>query len=99
MARPLFLLGCDYLSALRAAGRDENVLVCSRATVDQVVEVVRKRKVLALGVDSVQRAMFEPRDLRHLLLTLPSLACIIGVSQVNRDGDVRGGEELAHEAD
>ena len=33
------------------------------------------------------------------LLTLPSLSLLVAVSQINRDGDVRGGEELAHECD
>lgn len=83
----------------RVGAKDDHLLVCSRASVDQIAAIVRQRKVVALGVDSVQRAMFEARDLRHLLQVLPSLSILIAVSQVNRDGDVRGGEELAHEAD
>ena len=77
----------------------ENFSVCSRATVDQLAGEVSRRKIVALGIDSVQRAMFEPRELRHLLLTLPSLAMLVCVSQVNRDGDVHGGTELGHECD
>jgi predicted ATP-dependent serine protease len=79
--------------------RRDDLWICSRATVDQVAEIVRLRKVVSLGIDSVQRASYEPRELRHLLLTLPSLAVLFAVSQVNRDGDVRGGEELGHECD
>jgi len=79
--------------------RRDDLWICSRGTVDQVAEIVRQRKVTSLGIDSVQRASYEPRELRHLLLTLPTLAVLFAVSQVNRDGDVRGGEELAHECD
>jgi predicted ATP-dependent serine protease len=83
----------------RVGAKDDRLMVCSRATVDQIAAIVRQRRVEALCVDSVQRAMFEARDLRHLLQVLPSLALVVAVSQINRDGDVRGGEELAHEAD
>ncbi len=83
----------------RIGARDERMLVCSRASVDQVVGIVRKRSVAAIGIDSVQRASYEARELRHMLITIPALAFIVAVSQVNRDGDVRGGEELAHECD
>jgi predicted ATP-dependent serine protease len=83
----------------RVGAKDDRLMVCSRATTDQIAAIVRQRKVVALGVDSVQRAMYEARELRHLLTVLPSLALVLAVSQVNRDGDVRGGEELAHEAD
>jgi predicted ATP-dependent serine protease len=79
--------------------RRNDLWICSRGTVDQVAEIIRQRKIVSLGIDSVQRASYEPRELRHLLLTLPSLAVLFAVSQVNRDGDVRGGEELAHECD
>lgn len=83
----------------RIGAHDDRMLVCSRATVDQLVGIVRKHKVAAIGVDSAQRALFEARDLRHLLVALPTVATVVAVSQVNRDGDVRGGEELAHECD
>jgi predicted ATP-dependent serine protease len=79
--------------------RRDDLWIVSRATVDQLAEIVRGRKVVALGIDSIQRSAFAARELRHLLLTLPSLAALFAVSQVNRDGDVRGGEELAHECD
>lgn len=77
----------------------ETLLVASRASVDQLATIVRDRKIVALGIDSVQRSMFEARDLRHLLLTLPSLAVLIATSQINKIGDIRGSEELHHESD
>ncbi|HTR51269.1 MAG TPA: hypothetical protein VMJ10_11220 [Kofleriaceae bacterium] len=83
----------------RVGAKDDKLLVCSRATVRQLVDIVRQRKIAALAVDSVQRAMFEGRDLRHLLNVLPSLQLVLAVSQINAHGDVRGGEELAHESD
>jgi predicted ATP-dependent serine protease len=83
----------------RIAAKDERLLVCSHATVDEIADVVRQRKVAALAVDSIQRAVFEARDLRHWLRVLPSLELVIAVSQINRNGDVRGGEVLSHEAD
>jgi hypothetical protein len=52
--------------------------VCSRASVDQIAAIVRQRKVVALGVDSVQRAMFEARDLRHLVGRVRSCVPRIG---------------------
>lgn len=83
----------------RVGAKDDQLLICSRASVDQLVEIVRKHKIAALAVDSVQRAMFEARDLRHLLNVLPSLQVVFAISQINSRGDVRGGQELAHEAD
>ena len=83
----------------RVGAKRADLYVCSRASVDQIAGLVKQNKIAWLGVDSAQRAMFEARDLRHLLLTLPSLVGIVVTSQINRDGDVRGGEELPHEAD
>ncbi len=83
----------------RLAIKREDLLVASHASVDQVATIVRERKVTALGVDSLQRSMFEPREVRHLLLTLPSLSLLLATSQINKSGDLRGSEELRHEAD
>jgi predicted ATP-dependent serine protease len=69
------------------------------ATVDQVVALLRQSKAGALAIDSVQRSMYAPRDVRHLLTVIPTLALVACVSQVNREGEVRGGEEYAHECD
>ena len=87
------------LRLARTGVKRDDFLVCSRGSVDQIASIIRERKVVAVAIDSVQRAMFEPRDLRHLLLTLPSLAVLFATSQVTKTGDIRGSEELRHEAD
>ncbi len=87
------------LRLARLGVKREDLLVVSRATVDQLAALARDRKVVALGIDSVQRSTHEPRDLRHLLLAIPSLAVLLATSQVNKAGDLRGSEELRHEAD
>ena len=70
-----------------------------RATVDAVGEEVRRRKAVGLGIDSVQAAMFEPSELRHLLAVLPSLQVVLAVCQVNARGTPEGRNALIHEAD
>jgi hypothetical protein len=87
------------LRLTRVGIKRDNFFVCSRGSVDQVASIVRDNKVAAIGIDSIQRAMFEPRDLRHFLLTLPSLVVLFATSQINKQGDIRGTEELRHEAD
>ncbi len=87
------------LRLARVGAKRDDLLVCSRGSVDQIASIIRERKVVAVAIDSVQRAMFEARDLRHLLLTLPSLAVLFATSQVTKTGDIRGSEELRHEAD
>jgi len=83
----------------RVGAKREDLFVCSRGSVDQIAGLIKANKIQWLGVDSAQRALFEGRDLRHLLLTLPSLVGVVVTSQINRGGDIRGGEELPHEAD
>lgn len=83
----------------RLGVKRSDLYIASRVTVDQLAGIVRERKIVSLGIDSVQRSMFEPRELRHLLLTLPSLAVLFAASQLNKDGGLRGSEELRHEAD
>lgn len=83
----------------RLAIKRDDFMIASRATVDQIASIVREHKVVALGIDSVQRSTFVARDLRHLLATLHSLTMLFAVSQVNRDGATRGGPELEHEGD
>jgi predicted ATP-dependent serine protease len=84
---------------LRVGVRREDFGIASRASVDQVVEMLRQSKAAALAIDSVQRAAYSARDIRHLLTVIPTLALVICVSQVNAEGGVRGGEEYAHECD
>jgi predicted ATP-dependent serine protease len=83
----------------RLGAKREDLHIASRATVDQLAAIIREKKVVALAIDSVQRSTFEPRELRHILLTLPSLGVLLAVSQVTKSGDIRGTEELRHEAD
>ena len=73
--------------------------VVGRASVDQLVEIAARRSVVAIVVDSVQIAMFTPRDLRHLLAVLPSLQLLIAVAQENKSGIIAGKNDLIHEAD
>jgi predicted ATP-dependent serine protease len=87
------------LRLARLGVKRDDLLIASRANVDQLAGVLRERKIVAIGIDSVQRSMFEPRELRHLLLTLSNLAVLLCTSQVNKTGDMRGSEELRHEAD
>lgn len=83
----------------RVGIKRSDLLIASRATADQLASVIRERKLVAAGIDSVQRSFFEPRELRHLLLTLPGLRVLFCTSQVNKQGSLRGSEELRHEAD
>jgi predicted ATP-dependent serine protease len=85
------------LSRLRIARED--LLIVSRASLDQVAETIRTRKVVALAIDSVQRAMLEASDLRHLVATLPTLGVVFATAQINKRGDLAGPQELPHEAD
>jgi hypothetical protein len=87
------------LRLARLGVKREDLLVASRATVDQLASIVRDRKVVAIGIDSIQRSTLEPRDLRHLLLTLSTLSALFVASQTTKSGDIRGTEELRHEAD
>jgi hypothetical protein len=84
---------------LRVGVRRDDYGVVGRASVDQVVALLRRSRAVALGIDSVQRSMFTPREVRHLLNVIPTLALVACVSQVNAEGEVRGGEEYGHEAD
>lgn len=87
----------DRLARCRV--RRPDFVVVSRASVDQVVDIVRTRRAIGLVVDSVQVASFTAEDLRHVLAVLPSLAVLIAVAQVNKRGEIEGRERLLHEAD
>jgi hypothetical protein len=85
------------LARLGIARRDYYLL--GRATVDQVVAELRRRRAVAVAIDSVQASTWEPRELRHLLAVLPALRFIIAISQVNAKGLPEGRRALTHEAD
>ncbi|MGH7297910.1 MAG: hypothetical protein ACRELB_23420, partial [Polyangiaceae bacterium] len=84
---------------LRVGVRRDDFAVVGQASVDQVVALLRQSKAAALCIDSVQRAVFSPREVRHLLNVVSSLGLVVATSQVNREGEVRGGEEYGHECD
>jgi len=84
---------------VRIGATREDLLICSRASVDQLVGLCRKHKVASLAIDSFQRASFSPRDLRHILSTIPSIEVLFVTSQINAANELRGGHELAHESD
>ena len=84
---------------IRAGVKRETFLVVGRATVDQLVEIVRANDAVGLVVDSVQPSDYSPRDLRHLLAVLPKLEVIFAVAQVNAAGRIAGVRALEHEAD
>jgi hypothetical protein len=85
------------LARLSVTRRDFHLL--GRATVDQTAEYLRKTRAVALVIDSVQAAQWEPRDLRHLLAVHPRVELLLAVCQVNAKGRPEGRHSLIHEAD
>lgn len=85
------------LTRLGVTRRDFHLL--GRATVDQTAEYLRKTRAVALVIDSVQAAQWEPRDLRHLLAVHPRVELLLAVCQVNAKGRPEGRHSLIHEAD
>ena len=83
----------------RCSVKRSDFVVVGRASVDQLVEIAARRNVVAIVIDSVQIAMFSPRDLRHLLAVLPNLQLLIAVAQENKTGVIAGKNDLIHEAD
>jgi hypothetical protein len=78
--------------------RRESFLIAGRARVDALCQIVADQKIDVLVLDSVQRCVYTGRDIRHILLTRP-LKCVLAVSQVNAEGEPKGGTDLPHEAD
>lgn len=83
----------------RVKVRRDDFFLVGRASVDQLVEVCRRVKAVALGIDSVQMASFSADELRHLTVVLPTVRTVWCTSQVNKQGRAAGREELIHEAD
>lgn len=84
---------------VRCNVKREDYGIAGHVTIDQTVALVRRSKAMALAIDSVQRALYTAREVRHLLNVIPTLALVVCVSQVNAEGEVRGGEDFAHECD
>lgn len=85
------------LARLGVVRRDFHLL--GRASVDQTAEYLRRTRAVALVIDSVQAAQWEPRDLRHLLAVNPRIELLLAVCQVNARGRPEGRHSLIHEAD
>ena len=85
------------LTRLSVTRRDFHLL--GRASVDQTAEYLRRTRAVALVIDSVQAAQWEPRDLRHLLAVNPRVELLLAVCQVNAKGRPEGRHSLIHEAD
>jgi hypothetical protein len=85
------------LARVGATRRD--LWIAGWSSCDQVVELVRQRRVETLVVDSVQASQWHARELRHVLAICPQLRTLIAVSQVNSQGSIHGGMALEHEAD
>jgi predicted ATP-dependent serine protease len=84
----------------RCRVRRDDFTIVGSASIDQVVDVLRTRRAMALAVDSVQVAAYSAEELRRLLIVLgPTLQIVIGTCQVNKRGRVEGRERLLHEAD
>jgi len=80
--------------------RDDFTLVGAHASVDQVVDIIRTRRAIALAVDSVQVAAYTAEELRRLLIVLgPTLQLVVAICQVNKRGRIEGRERLTHEGD
>lgn len=87
----------NRLARLGITRRDYHLI--GRATVDQVATEIRRRRAVAVAIDSVQASTWEPRDLRHLLAVQPQLRLLVAVCQVNAKGLPEGRRSLIHEAD
>lgn len=79
----------------------DRIKVCGRGmTVDGLVTFVREERCRALVIDSVQEAVWQAHELRHVLSVLPDLDVVVGVSQINGNGLPAGQPSaLRHEAD
>lgn len=85
------------LSRCRVARGDFRVL--TRASVDAVVARTVELKAVALCVDSVSEVAWSASELRHILEVIPTLAVLIAVLQVTKQGLPSGANALLHEAD
>ncbi len=96
-------LGPSLAARLARCGatREDLHVVGGQCTIDQLAELVQKRRAVALAVDSYQVANppIRPRDLRHLLAISSSLQILVTVAQNNKLGAIAGRNDLAHEGD
>lgn len=83
----------------RCGVRRSDFFAQAEGSLDDFAELLRARRCRAAAVDSVQRALLAPADLRDLLRAAPQLEVLLAISQNNKAGGVRGSLGLEHEAD
>ena len=86
----------ERLGRLRIRRADFHIL--GRASVDDLVALVRRVRARAVLVDSFTATSLLPTDARHLLQRL-ELDALLGVVQVTKKGQMAGPKEWEHEAD
>lgn len=72
--------------------------VALRGSIDGVVDLVRQRKCVALGIDSVTMSTFTASDLRQSVRAC-GVQLVAGTVQVTKAGIPAGSNQLVHEAD
>lgn len=82
----------------RLAIRRDDFVIVGRSSIDDLARTVREHRARALLIDSFSATSLLPNDARHLLQRL-GLHALLGVLQVNKQGDMAGRQEWAHEAD
>lgn len=92
-------LGASVAQRLDRLGiRRDDFVVVGRSSIDDLIDLVRKVNAGVLAIDSVQVTNLAPDDLRALVYKL-DLHSLIVVSQVTKEGTMRGSRALEHEAD
>ncbi|MFZ9887193.1 MAG: hypothetical protein ACO3JL_06800 [Myxococcota bacterium] len=86
----------ERLQRVGAAGRPMTVV--GYASIDALAEVCAKTRAKVLLVDSITVTTLSPHDVRTLSQNL-RLPLTLVVSQVTKEGGLRGSNELLHEAD
>lgn len=76
----------------------ENFYVVGRCSVDELAEVCTRAKARALVIDSLTATAFTTGEVRTFIDNTKIPLCL-AVIQVNKDGQMRGSNELLHEAD
>jgi predicted ATP-dependent serine protease len=90
-------IGVTVGERLRRVGAPaESMRVVGQTTLDDLARLCVRAK--ALLIDSITVTTLSPKDVRTLSLNL-RLPVVFVVSQVTKDGSLRGTNELLHEAD
>jgi predicted ATP-dependent serine protease len=84
---------------LRCGVKRADFHVLTRASVDTAVAFATKHKCVAAVVDSVQEAVWQAYELRHVLEVVTSLDVLVAVAQVTKEGAAAGSNAYQHECD